>query len=132
MSDKITEFLSESQRIEEEATPGPWTVGWGGDGAWVTFLDAEGERGRGPVISSRPEVASLEVERLDADADFIAHARAALPKMRRALEAVLEMRAKLPDYDYPDNLPTEFDAGYVDGVLAARRAIESALAEEES
>ena len=106
MKNKMTaaDWLAERRRIEQAASEGPWE-----------------HEGVGEIIQhfSLPEPATVVsadvacmgycyggsaagVER-DEDAEFIADARTALPKMRRALEAVLALHwgepyAQGPDY----------------------------------
>lgn len=108
------EFLAESKRIAEAATPGPWGHYSPRNSPWPH---------PDPVFGSTPgdEVAWT---RRNEDWRFIAHARQALPRMREALEAVIhELRES-----ERSALQGPGRSGH-ETVWAVRRAIESALAE---
>ena len=89
------DWLAEQRRIEQAATDGPWDATHDGD--------VELPR----VWADDDLIAKLSGPRpystLIPDAEFIADARTAMPKMRRALEAVLALHwgepyAQGPDY----------------------------------
>ena len=93
MSDRIREWLDESQQLADKATAGPWT--WG--------AAAHGDPTGGPthhaVKASCGVVAETEYD-IDAglDAKFIAESRTRLPQAVAALRAVMETHRPVRDY----------------------------------
>ena len=87
MSDMVRAWLATTQRLDGAATPGPWVWSepdpeWTGDyyGVWERDEDM-------------PPVAATHApgEYGKADAEWIAHARTALPAVVAALQAVIEL-----------------------------------------
>jgi hypothetical protein len=120
-----TEFLAESKRIEEAATPGSW-VALRHDEKFSAIAVADGSR----YVTGGANFAE-EPDLLVPDAEFIAHARTALLRMREALEAVLAVpqSAGYSEDGYAVLDGYTPDEAYELGVFRARDAIESALAE---
>ena len=86
---ELTDWLDTTQRLDGAATPGPWVWSepdpeWTGDyyGVWERDEDM-------------PPVAATHApgEYGKADAEWIAHARTALPQAVAALRAVIELHA---------------------------------------
>lgn len=89
MSDDVRAWLDHTQKLDQAATPGPWVWSepdpeWTGDyyGVWERDEDM-------------PPVAATHApgEYGKADAEWIAHARTALPQAVAALRAVIELHA---------------------------------------
>jgi hypothetical protein len=119
----VSEFLAESKRIEEAATPGPWVI----DKDELTSLP--GTRDWETVIFRQDEQGGESWNR-DEDAEFIAYARTALPKMREALEAVIRLHVMEYHDERERNRCREcLYEDWGDLLCPTVRAIESALAE---
>ena len=85
------DWLAERRRIEQAATDGPWMSEWDTSDEWWT-IHGQPNPAKGDDRMVCPEVATLNHrEDWTADAEFIADARTAMPKMRAALEAVLAL-----------------------------------------
>lgn len=116
----ITDQLEEERCIINAATAGPWITEWHGDDWWYSIYGAAaGEE----VL---PEVATLDYRESKADAEFIAHARTALPIRNAQVEAV---RKVADDLDAEaDNIFGNADVRLNAAVWAMRirRAIEEA------
>lgn len=119
MSEGITEWLGESQRLADKATAGPWT--WG--------AAAHGDPTGGPthhaVKASVGVVAETEYDIHAAlDAEFIAESRTRFPQAVAALREVLDV---LDRWAPPD--PHDSDEGCPDCELLhhMRHAIADAL-----
>ena len=82
MPDQITKLLDQIDRLDQEATKGPWEIDPSEGHAWAI---GNGEDG-------------LYVNGTDKDAEFIALARTALPQLAKALQAVINT---LDDYPLP-------------------------------
>ena len=84
------DWIAEQRRIEQAATEGPWRAA-----VVAQYVDDDGrERGKGgiyPAGPMGPPPLFVTPDWVAADAEFIADARTALPKMRAALEAVLAL-----------------------------------------
>ena len=84
------DWIAERRRIEQAATDAPWRAA-----VVARYTDADGgERGKGGIYPggpSGPPPIFITPDWLTADAEFIADARTAMPKMRAALEAVLAL-----------------------------------------
>ena len=87
MSDDVRAWLDHTQKLDQAATPGPWVWSepdpeWTGDyyGVWERDEDM-------------PPVAATHApgEYGKADAEWIAHARTALPQAVAALQAVTDL-----------------------------------------
>lgn len=96
------DWIAEQRRIEQAATEGPWRAA-----VVARYVDDDGcERGKGgiyPAGPMGPPPLFVTPDWVAADAEFIADARTAMPKMRAALEAVLALHwgepcAQGPDY----------------------------------
>ena len=126
MSDRITEWLNESQRLADQATEGPWEAD----------LDQRGET-RG-VWPTRPGVEQIIGAYVAADGfdsqgwtggtdenlTFIAESRTRLPQAVTALRAVMELldRWAPPDLHEPDEGCPDCEVQY-----QMRQAIADAL-----
>ncbi|KUG58963.1 hypothetical protein [Nesterenkonia jeotgali] len=123
MSD-ITEQLEEERRIINAATAGPWEIkhlGYPGSYYTRTIHAEDSDLGRWSELP--PEIASTAK---DGDAEFIAHARTALPLRNAQVEAVL---IELAVYEVPSKAadPTGAVAAGMERLEARiRRAIEEA------
>ena len=91
MSGDVRAWLDHTQKLDQAATPGPWVWSepdpeWTGDyyGVWERDEDM-------------PPVAATHApgEYGKADAEWIAHARTALPAAVAALRSVLDMHVKV-------------------------------------
>lgn len=134
MTDKITELLAESRRIEENE---PHLTAWNNKRA-VKYADDAAEAWRSATSGEHPRM----LEGLSAKHSAAADALASLPRMRRALEAVLALHR--PVFRHSGQRPTgyenltgheKYDCGHcppVDYPCPTVRAIESALTEEDS
>lgn len=94
MSDMVRAWLDHTQQLDQEATPGPWKVQGAGDES-TTWIDSpEGdvlihdERGWGHMRENFTWVRQP-------DAEWIAHARTALPQAAAALRAVLDLHGSV-------------------------------------
>ena len=85
------DWIAERHRIEQAATDGPWVREWSTPDQWW-IIHGQPNPAKGDDRMVCPEVATLNHrEDWTADAEFIADARTAMPKMRAALEAVLAL-----------------------------------------
>ena len=95
MSDRIMEWLDESQRLADKATAGPWEYMTNetpdGENLYFTIEDSEQE--------SVAETNGSYQGR--ADAEFIAESRTRLPQAVAALREVAKLHQPSP-YSYPD------------------------------
>lgn len=83
---KLTELLDQILRLDQEATPGPWTTDSTPDEfgiIWGAVEQIGGGFGERAMVT--------EVVEEHADAEFIALARTALPKLAEAVYQVLEL-----------------------------------------
>lgn len=109
---ELTEQLKAERQIVEAATEGPWIAEYSGEqGNCVLPSDAQ---------STREAVAVTRLYDRQADAEFIAHARTALPQRNAQVQAVLKMTDDLPD----PGPRTGYAAGYNQACRDIRRAIE--------
>jgi hypothetical protein len=116
------EFLAESKRIEEAATPGEWRAGEDRY-AMLNQVRAYFEDHR---HSGNTRIAHTYAQ-AHADAEFIAHARTALPRMREALQAVMSWAER--DLERAQPKYGEYAEGLSTAQQLVREVIESALAE---
>lgn len=100
MPDQIRKLLDDVQRLDEQATPGPWT--------WGDNRDGLGNKLHPTAFPGKYNpIADFEYTN-DEDAEFIALSRTALPKLAEALRAVLELHKpetrwsyeSVPDYGF--------------------------------
>ena len=86
----LTDLLDEIDRLDQEATDGPWTTGENDETGLKYF-------GTGYCDCCTPPIPSAGVilgETGRAEAEFIALARTALPQLAKALEAVMVVHQK--------------------------------------
>ena len=89
MSERIREWLDESQRLADEATDGPWIAEFSGEqGDCVIPHDAQ---------STREAVAVCRLSYRGADARLIAESRTRLPQAVAALKTVMDLHRPLRD-----------------------------------
>lgn len=95
MSDQITRWLDESQRLTDDADYGPWEAyGRGGDGRpGVQSVKSLGDGG----IVCHTGYGEAD-ERAGLDARFIAESRTRFPQAVAALRAVMELHRQASDY----------------------------------
>ena len=94
---KLTDLLDQIDRLDQQATPGPWTTGENDETGLKYF-------GTGYCDCCTPPIPSAGIilgETGRAEAEFIALARDALPQLAEALRAVLDV---LDDYTMPGKL----------------------------
>ena len=94
MSDMVRAWLDHTQQLDQEARPGPWE---NYDGTVGTTFWNEGE----------PDFEPLSYTHImaRADAEWIAHARTALPAATKAIRAVLDQHQQA---DYQRHVPRMF------------------------
>ena len=115
------EFLAASQKIEEAATPGPWGHYTPRNSPWPN---------PDPIFGATPgdEVAWTWADVVETDRTvrvWSAHARTVLPRMREALEAVLDLHRP-----HLDGTPHSWCTNCAESFpCSTSSAIESALAE---
>ena len=83
---KLTELLDQIDRLDQQATKGPWIIDSIESGEHALFVD-EDNPGYGHLGAASSTVASFLLAK---NADFIAHARESLPQLAKALRAVIE------------------------------------------
>ena len=90
MTDRIMEWLDESQQLADEATDGPWIAEFSGEqGDCVIPHDAQ---------STREAVAVCRLSYRGADARLIAESRTRVPQAVAALRAVMDTHRPARDY----------------------------------
>lgn len=82
----LTTLLDQIDRLDQEATPGPWIIDSIESGEHALFVD-EDNPGYGHLGAASSTVASFLLAQ---NAEFIAHARESLPKLAKALQAVMD------------------------------------------
>ena len=109
----MSDYLDQIGQRIEAATEGPWSVYRTRVGTYVTRPDLLGVAREWSLVWQ------------DADAEFIAHARADLPRLLAAIRAVgTRLRSDLPDSDdYLD----DWERGHRAALLGIRRALTDAL-----
>lgn len=139
MSD-ARDFLDASKRVEEAATAGPWFAGAG----WVyydTGVESDGSWRNRSIFGSKHLLPGSDVTPdpdVQVNVDLVVFARTALPKMRAALEAVLELHPSVPlgalgQYPGEEELPVcevcdDGSGGYEAWPCPTVQAIQAALA----
>ena len=109
----MSDYLDQIEERIEAATEGPWSVYRTRVGTYVTRPDLLGVAREWSLVWQ------------DADAEFIAHARADLPRLLAAVRAVgTRLRSDLPDSD--DHLD-DWERGHRAALLGIRRALTDAL-----
>src|SRR5699024_7543695 len=91
---KLTDLLDQIDRLDQQATKGPWIIDSIESGEHALFVD-EDNPGYGHLGAASSTVASFLLAN---NADFIAHARESLPQLAKALRAVMEVHAPVDDY----------------------------------
>ena len=90
MTDRIMEWLDESQQLADQATEGPWIAEFSGEqGDCVIPHDAQ---------STREAVAVCRLSYRGADARLIAESRTRFPQAVAALRAVVEVHRPARGY----------------------------------
>lgn len=102
----LAEILDTAERLEREATPGPWEAL---EPAGQKFFCASGDErwwnicapGHKYVARTEESLAAAEVmaNNIEADAAFIAFARTALPLLVAVARSAVEMREAFAEYD---------------------------------
>lgn len=90
---KLTELLDQIDRLDQEATTGPWHED--GDEVLGDFYEDHGYL-KAPVLGG--------FYQNECDAEFIALARTALPKLAEAVYHVLELHKPRSHEETPDDL----------------------------
>ena len=131
MTDFTRDWIAKREQLEQAATEGPWSAADehgdipGSDCLWCVSQMRPGFEAMSPTKGYVGDVA--EVGDSEADAEFIADARTALPAALAALKAVLDIE-RVP---VNRGQVQTYDEGWLDGYNDARRefhaAIESAL-----
>lgn len=116
MTDRITKLLDTIQKLDREATKGPWVVNGGNDSEYGEFVNLCNVFHNGDTVDIDLVTHVYEDTR---SAEFIALSRTALPKLAEALRAVLELHKpetrwsyeSVPDYGFSskDELIEFFD-----------------------
>src|SRR5699024_2904387 len=88
---KLTDLLDQIDRLDQQATKGPWIIDSIESGEHALFVD-EDNPGYGHLGAASSTVASFLLAN---NADFIAHARESLPQLAKALRAVLAKCASM-------------------------------------
>lgn len=88
----MTDWLNDLESLERDATPGPWEAAM--DGWTIRPKADETPERRGTRITTTWATGGA-IEKQVADAEFIAAARNALPKLLRIAKAAKEWRRQL-------------------------------------
>ena len=106
MSD-VRELLAGIEKRADAATPGPWDVSNANEGMYEygPFWMITNDEFHNPSGDEDAPWLAVEIHTGDkGDAEFIAHARTAVPALVAALRAVLDMHR--PDYGIPTGCDT--------------------------
>lgn len=95
MSDMVRAWLDHTQQLDQDATPAPWEA----DGKGILAEREAWDVGRGPARIAGMEM-PYRTERMEANAEWIAYARQALPAATKALRAVLDLHEPIHALDY--------------------------------
>lgn len=87
MTDQITRLLDDIDRLDQQATKGPWIIDSIESGEHALFVD-EDNPGYGHLGAASSTVASFLLEE---NANFIALSREAMPKLAEAVYHVLDL-----------------------------------------
>ena len=118
MTDFTRDWIAKREQLEATATPGPWSAAdeygdiSGSDYLWCVSQMRPGFEAMSPTEGYVGDVA--EVGDSEADAEFIADARTALPAALAALRAVLELHRLNREDDGNCQGYTSSGYGYLD------------------
>ena len=134
LSFELTDWLDTTQRLDGAATPGPWeTVEDAGRRGHITAPVDDPEEGA--FVTHCEECMGYVLSA--ANAEWIAHARTALPAAVAALQAVLDLHANDTEYGSPSepmceecNRANSEGLTYIEWPCPTVTAITEALGEE--
>lgn len=104
MTDRIMEWLDESQRLADQADEGPWEA-YGRGGYGRPRVQSVKSLGGGGVIAHTGY--GEDDERAGLDAEFIAGSRTRFPQAVAALRAVLDLHHRATDFFAKDDFCAE-------------------------
>ena len=130
LSFELTDWLDTTQRLDGAATPGPWeTVEDAGRRGHITAPVYDPEEGA--FVTHCEECMGYVLNA--ANAEWISHARTALPAAVAALRAVLDLHAPDREWGHICGHCTDFDtygSEWIDYPCPTVKAITEALGEE--
>src|SRR5699024_8895164 len=92
----LQSLLDKIDRLDQQATKGPWIIDSIESGEHALFVDEDNPE-YGHLGAASSTVASFLLAK---NADFIAHARESLPQLAKALQAVMELhKTRVHDED---------------------------------
>ena len=103
----LAEILAEARRLDEAATPGPWTWSDGYDGGTCVAIMRSCDRS--VMVEGPGDVWPKGHEATNQNAAFIAFSRTALPRLVAVAEAAMEMRKA--ERDDPNSMDAPYPVG---------------------